>query len=352
MSLGDAPPVRALFQRRIAGDDSLLGLTALRFRQAGMGAELYAETRQDLERLLGFVPESAVLPTVHLDRRIDLLTDDGRDIVARFQQRFAGRVAGFVVHDRPSMSDRLQATADALRDVHRRSPQADAPKVFVEFANGLETDRFVRLAELISDVESVSMCIDVGHVGIRHCRQEISRRLGARGVPAPHDPDLAAGADQIVAAMASALGVVTAMIDSLGVINKSVHFHLHDGQPLTSGLADHLGFLTRVPITFPFRGRYSLPQLFGPSGLTAILRHAQHMTAQPSYTLEIQQVEGRLPLRDARPMFAHWVDLTNAERLNNWLAVLAEHYVLTTALLDEIAAETVVGSDRRSPSGR
>ncbi len=41
--------------------------------------------------------------------------------------------------------------------------------------------------------------------------------------------------------------------------------------------------------------------------------------------LEIHQAEGRRPLDDAADLFAHWTDLTNAERTNHWLAVLAEN---------------------------
>jgi hypothetical protein len=326
-------PIRGLFQRNIAGDDALVGLAALRFRQAGMGAELYAESPRELERLLRFVPESAVLPVVHLDRRIDVLTSDGRDVITRFQRHFAGQIAGLVVHDRPTMANRLDATATALRDLGGTSGNAAVPSVFVEFANGLAPERFVALAEMISDVEHASMCVDIGHVGIHHARLEISRRLGARGAPALFDPDLAQNIATVADAIDSALGVVTTLIDSLGGIDKAVHIHLHDGHPLTSGMADHRGFLTRVPIPFPFRGRFSLPQLYGPRGLAEILKHAQQMKAQPSYTLEIHQVEGRLPLLDAQPMFAHWLDLTNAERVNYWLAVLAENHALAVELL-------------------
>src|SRR6478736_5112714 len=114
MSSPAAVAVRGLFQRRIAGDEALLGLAALRFRQIGMAAELYAETPTDLERLLRFVPAADVLPTVHLDRRLDVLSADGRAAVASFARRFAGRVAGLIVHDRPAMNERLDATAVAL----------------------------------------------------------------------------------------------------------------------------------------------------------------------------------------------------------------------------------------------
>lgn len=259
--------------------------------------------------------------------------------MANFSRRFAGRVAGLVVHDRPTMRDRLDATALALRAIGESSGSTDAPMIFLEFAGGLGPVRFVELATMISEVERASVCVDIGHVGIHRSREEITRTLGADGAPSLWDPDLAGVIESIGEAVSAALGAVTTMIDSLGTIDKPVHFHLHDGHPLTSGLADHLSFLSRVPIPFPFRGRYSLPQLYGPSGLATILRHAQRMRAQPSYTLEIHQVEGRLGLQDARPMFAHWVDLTNAERMNYWLSVLTENYVLTTALLDEISTD-------------
>ena len=53
----DAPgPVHGLFQRRFAGDDALLELVALRFAQMGVAAELYADTPDELERTLRFVP--------------------------------------------------------------------------------------------------------------------------------------------------------------------------------------------------------------------------------------------------------------------------------------------------------
>ena len=38
-------PIRGLFQRNIAGDDALVGLAALRFRQAGMGASCTPRVR-------------------------------------------------------------------------------------------------------------------------------------------------------------------------------------------------------------------------------------------------------------------------------------------------------------------
>jgi hypothetical protein len=109
-----------------------------------------------------------------------------------------------------------------------------------------------------------------------------------------------------------------------------VHFHLHDGHPLIPGLRDHFSFLTRLPIPFSYHARQSLDMMYGPGGLASIVSAA--LEACPpqaiSFTLEIHQVEGRLPLTDAAWLFPHWQDTTNAERMNYWLSVLAENAML------------------------
>ena len=109
------PGVRALFQQRLSGDDALLRLAERRFREAGMPAEVYAENPDQLEYLLGYVPEHDTLPVVHLDRSADLLRQSGRDLIESFATRFAGRVAGLVVHDKASMAERLADVADNAR---------------------------------------------------------------------------------------------------------------------------------------------------------------------------------------------------------------------------------------------
>src|SRR5690348_10035206 len=98
-------PLHALFYRRVAGDDALLELAGLRFAQTGLAAETYAETPGELEHVLRFVPPHRHLPTVHLNRGINLLHDQGRATVEEFADRFAGRVGGLVVHDQHDMGD-------------------------------------------------------------------------------------------------------------------------------------------------------------------------------------------------------------------------------------------------------
>jgi hypothetical protein len=63
-----------------------------------------------------------------------------------------------------------------------------------------------------------------------------------------------------------------------------------------------------------------------------------------SLTLEVHQAEGRLPLGPgASELFRHWMDLTNAERLNYWLSVFAENHMLAESYL-KAAVESLAGS--------
>jgi hypothetical protein len=130
--------------------------------------------------------------------------------------------------------------------------------------------------------------------------------------------------------VAGALPDVLDMTRSIGRLGKHLHFHLHDGHPLVSGLPDHFTFLMRLPLPFSHDGRQSLAMMYGPAGLAAIVAGAAGACRPDrlSFTLEIHQVEGRLPLGDAAGLFRHWQDITNAERMNNWLSVLAQNAML------------------------
>jgi hypothetical protein len=102
--LGEAPGcVHALFQQRVDGDEALLELAGLRFAQMGTAAEVYADTPDQLEHVLRFVPPHPRLPVVHLNRGVNVLHGRDRALVREFADRFAGRVAGLVVHDKREM---------------------------------------------------------------------------------------------------------------------------------------------------------------------------------------------------------------------------------------------------------
>src|SRR5215470_13915512 len=304
-------PVYGLFQRRVAGDDALLELAGFRFTQTGLAAEVYADTPEELEHVLRFVPPHPYLPMVHLNRGVNVLDERGRAVVGKFADRFAGRVAGLVVHDKHEMAAQTDRLLRAMRDLDARLRERPGrPVVFLEYAAGLEPAWFVEVAERLQDSERVSCCIDVGHLGIRQASARFERShpgLSLRNLN-PQDgrlPDLAADVQDAVGSAASDVLDVIRRVGSLG---KHVHFHLHDGHPLIPGLADHFTFLTRLPVPFQYQGRRSLSMLYGPEGLASIVS-AAIQACRPdgvSFTLEIHQVEGRLPLGDAARLFSHW----------------------------------------------
>ena len=332
--LGEAPSrVHALFQQRVDGDDALLRLAGLRFAQMGTAAEVYADTPDHLEHVLRFVPPHPRLPMVHLNRGVNVLHGQDRALVREFADRFAGRVAGLVVHDKREMGAQTDRLVAGMRELNASLCQRpDGPLVFLEYAAGLDRGWFVEVAERLQDAERVSCCIDVGHVGLRQVVARFADThpgldLKKLGLANDRLPDLAA---DIQDAVAAALPHVLDVTRSVGRLGKHVHFHLHDGHPLVPGLRDHFSFLTRLPIPFSYQDRRSLNMMYGPAGLASIVSTAIDACPprQVSFTLEIHQAEGRLPLSDAAGLFAHWQDTTNAERMNYWLSVLSENAML------------------------
>ena len=79
--------------------------------------------------------------------------------------------------------------------------------------------------------------------------------------------------------------------------------------------------------------------MYGPSGLASIASAAIGACRPQavSFTLEIHQVEGRLPLADAASLFPHWTNTTNAERMNYWLSVLSDNAMLISQRIAELS---------------
>jgi hypothetical protein len=339
--------VHALFQQRVDGDDALLKLAGLRFAQMGVAAEVYAHTPDHLETVLQFVPSHARLPVVHLSRGINVLHRRDRAVVGEFADRFAGRIAGLVVHDKREMAAQTDRLLAAMRELNAYlCERPDGPLVFLEYAAGLDRGWFIEVAERLQAAERVSCCIDVGHIGLRQAAARFGDShpgLNLKKLSPVDDrlPDLVADVQD---AVGSALPHVLDVTRSLARLGKHLHFHLHDGHPLISGLRDHFSFLTRLPIPFSYQGRRSLSMMYGPGGLASIVSAALEACRPQgvSFTIEVHQVEGRLPLADAAWLFPHWQDTTNAERMNYWLSVLSENAILISQHAD----------DDLSPSGR
>jgi hypothetical protein len=236
------------------------------------------------------------------------------------------------------MAERLPDMVEAMRAVGKpQTPNSGRPMVYLEYAAGLPVDIFAALSEQFADIELASVYIDIGHVAVKQARTvALTSRSGAAWSNLSlTDPRLSEVADQVQSATQSALHVVLELIDRIGAVGKPMHFHLHDGHPLVKGLSDHFSFLARFPVSFEVDGSYTLPPLFGPEGLAAVLDHAVQASSPegPSFTLETHEGDGRLPLGSASELFTHWRDLTNAERTNYWLGVLADNHLLATTLL-------------------
>lgn len=307
-----------------------------------MAAELYADTPEQLERELGFLPHHPALPIVHLNRQVNLLHDDSQNLVEAFIRQFKGRVLGLVIHDRAEMASQIPEVVAAMRKVTSAGGRSGGPIVFLEYAAGMELESFVKLAQQLIEINDASVCIDVGHIGIRESRRRLKNMhpkldLGTLFREAGRAPELIYDVQR---ATRSSLEVVLDIIRSLGNIGKPLHYHLHDGHPLIPGLADHFSFLTRLPMPIAWEGRYSLEPMYGLHGLSEILAAIARSCPfdRSSITLEIHQSEGRIPLGNAAELFAHWEDLTNAERMNYWLSVLSENYTIATTVLDWVYA--------------
>jgi len=336
------PPILGLFQKRIEGDDCLLRLAQLRFEDAGLGAEFYAGQPDELEWLFNFKPANDAPVVAHLSRSINLLEASSRERVLEFARRFAGRVFGLVVHDQPELKSRPQDYLAAVMETNALlEGVTQSPWLFVEYAVGIEPDRFAQFAEAIAPCGRTSVCVDVGHVGIWQTRAAFASLHPGRNVcdlKRSH-PELPALVADVQWAVSTALPAVRELILRIGAVGKPVHFHLHDGHPSSTfspfGVSDHLSFLTEIPVEFEHSGRRALPLLFGPEGLNNLLGTALEALdpQRCSFTLEIHPPEGRRPLDDAAQLFGHWADKTNAERMNHWLAVLSENQQL---ILNEI----------------
>ncbi|MGV1007859.1 MAG: hypothetical protein ACOYBY_04525 [Dermatophilaceae bacterium] len=332
-------PLHGLFGKRVAGDDALLALSRTRFEQVGLAAELYAGSPEGLERALRFAPAGQRPPTVHLSRDLDLLRGRDRAAILELVRRFGARLSGLVLHDRKDTPSRLAEVPRAAAEVSRALVASGPARLYVEYAAGSTLDEFVALGERLAPFERVGLCIDIGHVGIRQARRRFAERAPQAGVDLAEltadDARLPDLVDVVVDAVAVGSTAATTLVNAIGGQPVPVHLHLHDGHPLIRGLSDHYAFQWSLPIPFAWQGRRSLPSLYGVVGLAEILRAARERIPPErlSLTLEIHQGYGRLRLDpgDAEA-FRHWVDLTNAERQNAWLAMMTQSAALVRGL--------------------
>lgn len=332
-----SPPTLGLFEKRIEGDDSLLELARLRFQQAGMDAEMYAGAPDQLDAVLRFRPSPDSTVVVHLARDFNLAEEESRRRIVDFAARFAGRVYGLVLHDHPDMASRPADFIQAAQNLESRlGPIDSCPMVFIEYAAGLAPMVFARFFESIRDLGRISACLDIGHIGIQQARHAYAQIYPGEDICAvkTQSARLQQVLPDLLGVVNSTPEAVLGWIEVLGQFGKPVHFHLHDAHPLSTfspfGVSDHLSFLTKILLAFEYRGRRSVPLMYGPAGLSRVVATALR-TIGPSlvsFNLEIHPTPDRLALADAARLFGHWRDKTNAEQMNHWLSVLSQNHRL------------------------
>ena len=332
-----SPHTLGLFEQRFFGDDSLMKLARLRFAQAGMGAEMHAGTPDHFNWVMSFRPGAGTPVLVHLPRDWNLLTEPARQQIPLLASRCAGQVLGLVLHDHEALVARKAEYLDAARQMNRQLQKVEqCPMLFIEYAAGLEPGDFTGFFSTINDLDLIGPCIDIGHVGMRAARVAYARDHGGEDVCAlkTQSAKLPQVMPDVDAAVSAAVVVVLALVDAIVAFEKPVHFHLHDGHPLSTfspfGVSDHLSFFAEIPLNFEHRGRPAVPTMFGPGGLGQVIKRA--LTKDPSrmsLTLEIHPTGEKLAVDDkASPLFTHWKDKTNAELTNHWLSVLSRNHAL------------------------
>lgn len=322
-------------QPPIEGDDTLLRLAQSRLGAAGLGGEFYPGSPEHLQRLLDYRPRKLSC-TAHLPRNINLLHAAGRASLMEFVRVAEGKLYGLVLHDQLEFAEHPKDTLSAFRETDRLLAEVtDAPWVFVEYAAGLEPGFYASLFDQSRDLHKLSATIDVGHVGIHVCRSAYQAQNPGEDVCAlrPDSPELPAKIEAVQHATKKALPAVLGLINHLAKLEKPLHFHLHNGHPLSTlsqfGVSDHLSFLQQIHLPFSYQGRNLVKGIFGISGLRDIIRTAKNSaSSQVSFCMEIHPVEGRTPLAEHSQLFSHWRDKSNAERMNYWLDVLVDNATL------------------------
>jgi hypothetical protein len=318
-------------------------LASRRFSAARMGAEMHGHTIEHLEWLLSFRPEPDSTIVLHLPRTFNLMDQGARDEIHKYARHFKERLYGMVLHDHPTLVSQRTEYLDAVVRLNEELIQIQGgPVLFIEYAVGLSPEDFANFFKNVVELQRIGCCIDIGHVGIRAAQTAYAAsHPGDICALKTQPPDLASLMPEVDAAVNSAVSEVLALIRNVAILHKPLHFHLHDGHPLSTfspfGVSDHLSFFREIPLGFEYRGRRAVSTMFGPSGLGKVVQAALASTDPDrlSFTLEIHPTSERLPLGDAADLFPHWTDKTNAEQMNHWLSVLSRNHALLLEILSE-----------------
>ncbi|MBF0432535.1 MAG: hypothetical protein HQK83_14720 [Fibrobacteria bacterium] len=332
------PKILGLFQLHIAGDNSLFDLAARYFDSCGMGYEIHAYNLEELEAQLQFTPSQELPVVLHLPR--DLSVKDARLCSLIKELRQCKRdIYGFVLHDESMLTQHPKQYEQAVRKLAKAALNGiHPPYLFIEYAVMHEFDDFHRFFMNIKDLPQVNVCLDIGHIGMK-IFGEIYKKKGEYIWPFSatlDDPLLPGAMDSIQTSLRNITNQLCAFISQFSQTEKPVHFHLHDGHPLSRfspyGVKDHLGFTQSIPLPFEYKGHNTVETMYGPKGLAQILSAAMKAITPDklSLTLEIHPTGHKKPLGDFVELFRHWTQKDNAEKMNYWLYSLEQNFRLVS----------------------
>ncbi|MDM8520225.1 hypothetical protein QUF64_09265 [Anaerolineales bacterium HSG6] len=339
------PLLLGMFHRQIEGDHHLLELAQRHFTHIKLGAEFYPTSLNDLQTSLEFRPLTEHRYTMHLPRSLNLLHEGSRKTILSYAKRGRTDAYGMIIHDQAEMATNPPAYIKAIQTINAHLLKINpSPYLFIEYAAGLELDTFASIFEAVADCERVSACIDISHVGIRQSQRAYAELYPSEDVCllSPGHPALTVRIDDVVTTTATALPAVLTLIKRLAKLDKPLHFHLHDGHPISTfspyGVNDHLSFYRQIKLPFKHKKKNVIPLLFGQTGLEKIINTAlDTLSAKKlSFMLEIHpqynsQYE-QLALGEYESLFQNWNLLRNAEQMNAWLEEISKNAQLLQKL--------------------
>jgi hypothetical protein len=171
------------------------------------------------------LPEQPV--SVHLPRRINLMDGKGRDLVCDFARRFSRESTGMVVHDHADTASRFDDYVAAVRNMNAKLEElGPGPMLFIEYAAGIPPEAYVALFESVRNCSRISACIDISHIGIRHCQVAYGKLYPGEDVCQLkwNSSALPARINDVQSVCAGALPVVCRTIQAIGRLGKPMHF--------------------------------------------------------------------------------------------------------------------------------
>ena len=335
------PAVNGLLNYHIKGDEALLYLGRDRYERAEMGAEIHPASPEHLRSILKFTP-AGVRSTVHLPYAVTL-DYDTIALIRDFVVAGGEKISGYVLHDTLFYATDLAAGLDIIRRLNMALTGWSGAVVHIEYAVGLPFAVFRELAEGISELDNIGICVDIGHIGINATAAayaELNPGVDVKRLKPGADVTSAVYAD-IALAVQNGRKFAFDYIESLVNIGVKMHFHLHDGHPLSTfspyGVCDHLPFFWEIPTLLPDIG--SVGGIYGVSGLKRVLEIVlvANNQSQMSYTIEIHPQPGQKELEPGqRGYFSGWTDLTNARAMNFWMDIVIQNAVIFQDLCREI----------------